>query len=90
MRILEALLSPVYVARIAYWAKDVADRGGWRQVLDLHRLTLAAVDGLGPRGDDEAFDMRVTATLAWIDTATRAITDVPDGRLFRDAQRAGR
>jgi CHAT domain-containing protein len=85
-----ALLSPIYVARISWWAKDLADQGGWQQVQDWHKLTLAAVESLGPRDDEEAVEMRIHATLAWIDISTRAITDVPDGRLFRDALRRGR
>src|SRR5262245_37270681 len=54
--------------------------------LRLVRLTLAAVDAaIGA----EAHRMRRIAKVVWVEVVTRAVTDIPDGRLFREAVAMG-
>jgi hypothetical protein len=83
-------LSAIYVRCLSYWTQRRAVPGEWRPARDMHRLMLAAVDARRAKVDRESFEMRIYATLAWLDIVARATTDVPDGRLFRDALQRGR
>jgi hypothetical protein len=57
-----------------------------RDATRLHRLTLAAVEA-APGAEAEA--MRRDAGMAWLEVAARALSDVPDGRVLRQAVAVG-
>jgi hypothetical protein len=78
-----SFLSSVYIRRISLAAQAKAFANDWRTAVKLQRLVLAAVNSRTP--DDETFEMRIHATLSWLEIATLALIDVPDGRLHREA-----
>lgn len=85
---LSGQLSPAYVQALSRQGENWGQHGLWRKAVALHRLLLAALDAATPV-DAEVKAMRGDATYAWIEIVTRALNDVPDGRLFRDALKRG-
>jgi hypothetical protein len=83
-------LSPVYVGGLSRANERAAQLGNWRDAVKQHKLLLAAVDGMRHIDGPDHYVVRVDSFLAWIDIVTRAITEVPDGRLYSDALRRGK
>lgn len=81
-------LSPIYVRGLSQQGENWGQHGQWRKAVGLHRLLLAALDAATPV-DAEAKAMQDEATYSWIEIVTRALNDVPDGRLYRDALKRG-
>jgi hypothetical protein len=80
---LNNFLSSIYIRRISLATQGQALANEWRSAFKLQRLVLAAVNSRTQ--DDETFEMRVHATLSWLEIATLALIHVPDGRLHREA-----
>lgn len=83
------LLSPIYVQKLSRYAEDQARKGDWRKGLLVQKLILSALEAR--RGEIELDQdvMQFCATVHWLDIVARAVWDIPDGRLFRDAVARG-
>ncbi|WP_422374888.1 CHAT domain-containing protein [Roseibium sp.] len=80
-------LAPLYVDTLCAYAEHDAHGGDWRSAVQRMRLLLAALDA---RTDALArSQMQDAAVSAWLEVATRATADIPDGRIFFDAKRRG-
>jgi hypothetical protein len=75
--------TPVYLRKMTESALGIAIEGRWRDAVLVHRLTLAAVEALPQNPEKES--QRQRAGEAWLQIATSALIEVPDGRLFRHA-----
>ena len=80
-------LAPVYVAALSGFAVASAERGEWRQALELQRLLVAAVEALPPA--PTADEISRTVSLDWPEVARWALLHVPDARMLHSAQAAG-
>ena len=82
-------LSPNYVRRMCSVAERWAREGDWRRGVLLAELVLAALDARRGRLAIDQAQMDLIATNYWLDVVTRAVSDLPDGRLLRDAAERG-
>ncbi len=78
------VLSARYVDALCGYAIGEADEGRWRGAVDCVRLLLASCEAPTCAPEDR-HRVRMFARRAWITVVTRAITDVPDPRLYRSA-----
>jgi hypothetical protein len=76
-----------YVRRLSVLALNRAAEGNSQQALDLGRLLLAATEQM--TSSDEAWATGSLAVLYWLMLASYALSDVPDGRVYRSASKAG-
>jgi hypothetical protein len=83
------LLSLIYVRRLSIDAEAMARSDDWKSGLLIQTLVLATLDARRSQLwiDQEAMDF--CAAVHWLDIVTRAVWDVPDGSLFRDAVARG-
>ncbi|HZY96907.1 MAG TPA: CHAT domain-containing protein [Candidatus Cybelea sp.] len=80
-----APLAYLYVRGLSKHALSIlSDR--WRQALNLQTLLLAATQAAGE--DPEALRARVRANMDFITVATRALIELPDGRVYTRASAA--
>lgn len=82
-------VSPRYVRRLAKTAEAWARDGEWRDGVLLLKLVLAMLDARRGQLAIDQDEMELSATIHWLDVVTRAVCDLPDGRLFRDAAQRG-
>lgn len=75
-------LSPAYVKKFSDFAADLVWRD-WEGAVVAQELTLAAVGALAPGA--QTTTMQQTAQLEWLEVVTRAVAQIPDGRLFKNA-----
>ncbi len=80
-------LMPAYVQKLNAFATDLVWRD-WEGAVVAQELTLAAVNALLPGA--QTATMRHSAELEWIEVVTRAVWQVPDGRLFKKAVGVGK
>ena len=78
-------LSPDYVGRMSYRAERLAREGDWRRGVVLAELVLASLDARRAHLRIDQAEMDLIAVNYWLDVVTRAVVDLPDGRLFDDA-----
>jgi CHAT domain-containing protein len=69
-------------------AEEVLNRD-WRPVLTVMRILYAALDARGKLISENQQNMEVTVAETWLAVVRVACTDVPDGRLFRNAVTRG-
>lgn len=82
----KAELSQAYVEQLCAWAAQLV-WNDWEGAVVAQELTLAAVNATTP--SHETLAMRRSAELEWLEIVTRAVCQVPDGRLFRKAVAVG-
>lgn len=84
-----SLLSPFYVRLLSINAQKAARERDWRAGVGIEQLILAALDARREQIAVDQAEMDFIAVVHWLDIVTRAVGDVPDGTLFRDALRRG-
>lgn len=82
-------VSPNYVRRMSVAAEDWAREGNWRDGVLLSQLVLSMLDARKAALQIDQAEMELIATVHWLDVVTRAVCEVPDGRIFRDAVARG-
>jgi hypothetical protein len=78
-------LAYLYARELSKYAQQLLSEH-WRQAANLQTLLLAATAAAGD--DPEALRGRVRASMDFITVATRALMDLPDGRIYRRATEA--
>ncbi len=81
------LLYPVVYSTCEAAEKTV--RRNWRPAVSLSRIVLAALDARAKVIPENQQAMEMTAIETWLMVACVACSDVPDGRIFRDAVARG-
>ncbi len=79
-------LTTAYVEKLNAFATDLVWQD-WEGAVLAQELTLAAVNALAP--GEQTTTMRQSAELEWLEVVTRAVSQVPDGRLFKKAVGVG-
>jgi hypothetical protein len=80
-------LSAEYVDALCRFSFHAAYDGRWESPLKLHAILLAAVATIPDSSD--ARQMKDQAEGDWVDIATIALGEMPDGRIYRSALAAG-
>jgi CHAT domain-containing protein len=83
------LLGLIYVRILSLRAENAARNNNWKDGLLIQKLILSALEARRSKLEIEQEAMDFCATIHWLDIVARAVWDVPDGFLFRDAVARG-
>ena len=84
-----SLLSPFYVRLLSINAEGNARKSDWKSGVAIEQLILSALDARRGQIEVDQDEMDFVAVIHWLDIVARAVWEVPDNALFRDAVKRG-